>query len=137
MNSNELELWKDKQSLEEQERYHRQWQQEQSQSPSTPPSPAAIQDQSLDVLPYPTDGRLQSHSMKPTDGKETTTLSRETILKIEELKRLIHRYSQYHHNPGAVINCIVYYCNNGDNTLLDEKLAQLRMFDSAMRYFRM
>src|SRR5215469_14980257 len=43
-------------------------------------------------------------------------------LKIEELKRLVYRYSQYHRNPGAVINCIIYYSNNGDNTLLDAKV---------------
>ena len=97
-------------------------------------SPAAIQDQPPDVLPYPTDRTFQSQSMNTTDDEKTTTLSQETILKIEELKRLIYRYSQYHRNPGAVINCIVYYCNNGDNTLLDEKLEQLRMLDTAMGY---
>jgi len=95
------------QSLEEQERYHRQWQL--SLSPSLLASPAAIQDSPSDVLPYPTDGTLQSQSMNTTDDEERTTLSRETILKIEELKRLIYRYSQYHRNPDAVINCIVYY----------------------------
>ena len=72
--------------------------------------------------------------MNTTDDEETTTLSRETILKIEELKRLIYRYPQYHRNPGAVINCIVYYCNNGDNTLLDEKLEQLRSIDAISKY---
>ena len=116
-------------SLEEQERYHGQ--QEKSLSPSIPPSPpAAIQDQPPDVLSYPTDGTFQSHAMKTTVDEETTTLSQETRLKIAELKRLIYRYSQYHHNPAAVINCIVYYCNNGDNTLLDEKLEQLRSIDA-------
>jgi hypothetical protein len=68
--------------------------------------------------------------MNTTDDEEKTTLSQETRLKIAELKRLIYRYSRYHHNPAAVINCIIYYCNNGDNTLLDEKLEQLRTFDS-------
>jgi hypothetical protein len=123
------------QSLEEQERYHRQ-QQEQSLSPSIPPSPAAIEDQPPDVLPYPTDLTFQTESMGTT-YEELTTLSQETILKIEELKRLIYRYSQCHRNPGAVINCIIYYCNNGDNILLDEKLEQLRMIDSVMGYPRM
>jgi hypothetical protein len=126
------------QSLEQQERYHGQHQ-EQSLSPSIPPSPAAIQDQPPDVLPYPTDPTFQSESVNTTEDEEktTTTLSHETILKIEELKILIYRYSQYHHNPGAVINCIIYYCNNGDNTFLDEKLEQLRMLDSALGYHRM
>jgi hypothetical protein len=127
------------QSLEEQERYHGQWQEEQSVSESIPPTPAAIQDQPPDVLPYPTDPTFQSESVNTTEDEEktTTTLSHETILKIEELKILIYRYSQYHHNPGAVINCIIYYCNNGDNTFLDEKLEQLRMLDSALGYHRM
>jgi hypothetical protein len=75
--------------------------------------------------------------MNTADDEETTTLSRETILKIEELKRLMYRYSQYHRNPGTVVNCIVHFCNNGDNTLLDEKLEQLRTLDSAMGYPRM
>ena len=119
-------------SLEQQERYHRQWQQEQSVSPSPP---AAIQDQPpQNVLPYPTDRTFQSQSMNTTDDEETTTLSQETILKIQELKRLIYRYSQYHRNPGAVINCIIYYCNDGDNTLLDEKLDQLRTIDAIGTY---
>ena len=121
------------QSLEEQERYHRQWEQEQSLSPSMP---ATIQDQTQDVLPYPTDRAFQSESINTTD-EEPRTLSQETILKIDELKRLIYRYSQYHRNPRAVINCIIYYCNNSDNTLLDEKLEQLRIFASAVGYIRM
>jgi hypothetical protein len=111
---------------QQREQYHRQWQQEQSLSPSIPPLPTAIQDQPPDVM-SPT-----SQSMNTLDNEETTYLSQETRLKIAELKRLVYRYSRYHHNPGAVINCIVYYCNNGDNTLLDEKLEQLRTFDTAM-----
>jgi hypothetical protein len=76
--------------------------------------------------------------MNTADHEKTTTvLSQETVLKIEELKRLIYKYPQYHRNPGAVINCIIYYCSNGDNTLLDEKLEQLRMFDNAAGYTRM
>ena len=107
------------------ERYHPQ--QEQLLSPSIQPSPAAIQDPPPDVMsPYPSDPTAQSQSVNTTDDEKTTTLSHETILKIEELKRLIYRYYQYHRNPGAVVSCIVYYCNNGDNTLLDEKLEQLR-----------
>ena len=75
---------------------------------------AAIQDQSPDVLSF------QSQSMNTTDDEETTTLSQKTTLKIEELKRLIYRYHQYHRNPAAVISCVIHFCNNGDNTLLDE-----------------
>ncbi|MFZ0222746.1 MAG: hypothetical protein WAM42_13770 [Candidatus Nitrosopolaris sp.] len=124
------------QSLEEQERYHRR-QQQQSVSPSIPPSPAAIQDHPPNDLPCPSDPIFQSQSMITMDDEETTTLSQETTLKIAELKRLIYRYPQYHHNPAAVINCVIHFCNNGDNTLLDEKLEQLRTFDRAMGYTRM
>ncbi len=119
------------QSLEEQERYHRQWQQGQSMSPS----PAAIQDQPPDVMSlYPNDRPFQSQSINTMDNEETVSLSQETILKIEELKRLVNKYAQYHRNPGAVINCIIYYCSNGDNTLLDEKLEQLRSIDAISKY---
>ena len=71
------------------------------------------------------------------EEKTTTALSQETRFKIEELKRLVYKYPQYHRNPGAVINCVIYYCSNGDNTLLDEKLEQLRILDGAMGYPRM
>jgi len=113
------------QLLEQQEPDHR-LRQEQSVLP-----PEAIQDQPPNVSPYPIDQTFQSEL---TDNEQTTTLSRETVLKIEELKRLMYRYSQYHHNPGAVVNCIVYYCNNGDNILLDEKLEQLRSIDAIGTY---
>ena len=72
--------------------------------------------------------------MNTTDDEEKTTVSQETTLKIEELKRLMYRYYQYHHNPVAVVNCTVYYCNNGDNTLLNEKLEQLRSIDAIGAY---
>jgi hypothetical protein len=57
-----------------------QYQQQQTLSPSIPP--AAIQN----VSPYPTDQSFQSQSMNTTDDDETTTLSQETMLKIQELK---------------------------------------------------
>ena len=88
--------------------------------------PAAIQD----VSPYPPDQIVQSHLMNTTDDEETTTLSRETILKIEELKRLMYKYSQYHLNPDGFVKCVTYLSINGDNTLLDEKLEQLRRIDA-------
>jgi hypothetical protein len=106
------------QSLEEQERYR--WQQQQAVSQAIPPA----------APPYPTDQMFQSQSMD--DEKKTTTLSHETRLKIEELKRLVYKYPQYHRYPSAVISCVIYFCNDGDNTLLDEKLEHLRMLDSAI-----
>jgi hypothetical protein len=87
--------------------------------------------------PYPTDPTFESQSMNATDDEKTTILSQETILKIEELKRLIYKYPQCHYNPGAVISCVIYFCNDGDNTLLDEKLEQLRTFDTLRGYSRM
>jgi hypothetical protein len=114
-----------------------------SRSIPTPPSPASLsqpgplspqwlpsasqpQPQPPDVSPYPTGQIFQPVYMRNDQG----TLPEETILKIQELKRLMYRYSQYHSNPGAVINCIVYYCINGDNSLLGEKLEQLRSIDA-------
>jgi hypothetical protein len=112
---------------QEPQRYHGQHQ------ALSPPAVPAIQDAS----PYPAEQTYQSDPMNTTDEEETTTLSQETILKIRELKRLVYKYPLYHYNPGAVIACIIHFCNDGDNTLLDEKLEQLRMIDSAMGYPRM
>ena len=56
---------------------------------------------------YATDRPLQYESMNTTDEEKTTTLSQETRLKIEELKRLVYKYTQYHRNPGAVIQAEV------------------------------
>ena len=109
------------QSLEEQERYHRQWQQEQSLSPSPL---AVIQDQTQDVLPYPTDA---AQSMITSVNEQTTTLSRESTLKIQELKSLVYRYAQYLRNPDAIIKCATFWSINGDNMILDEMLEKLRM----------
>ena len=107
--------------------------QQQTPLQSTPTlSPPPSQPLYPGASPYPTD--QISQPIDTSNDEETTTLSRETILKIEELERLIYRCSQYHHNPGAVINCIIYYCNNGDNTLLDEKLEQLRSIDAISKY---
>jgi len=72
--------------------------------------------------------------MNTTDNDETTTLSQETILKIEELKRLVYRYAQYYRNPDAIIKCATYWSINGDNMILDEMLEKLRMISSFMRY---
>jgi hypothetical protein len=93
-------------------------------------------EQAQDVLPYPTHPTFQSQSMNITDDEETITLSQEATLKIQELKRLVYRYAQYYRNPDAIINCATFWSINGDNTLLDEWLEQLRIFDSAMGYAR-
>jgi hypothetical protein len=64
-----------------------------------------------------------------------TCLSQETIVKLTELKRLVYKYTQFHNNgPDEIVRLVVYYCINGDNTLLDQKLAQLRSFDSLAKF---
>ena len=67
--------------------------------------------------------------MNTTDDEETTTLSQETILKIQELKRLVYKYP-IHSNPDAVIKCATYWSINGDNQVLDDILEQLHNIDS-------
>ena len=60
-------------------------------------------------------------------------LSPETILKIEQMKRLVYKYPQYQNNdPDGIIRWAIYNSSNGDNTLLDNKLEQLRVIDSRL-----
>ncbi|MGB6533626.1 MAG: hypothetical protein WBF33_36540 [Candidatus Nitrosopolaris sp.] len=96
--------------------------QQQAPSPSIPPPPPSIQD----VSPYPTD-RI-SQPIHTTNDQ--VTLSQETMLKIQELKRLMYKYPQYHSNPDAFVKCATFYSINGDNTILDEMLQNLRMISS-------
>lgn len=55
---------------------------------------------------------------------------RTAIQKIQELNRLINKYPKYHTNPDGIIRWAVHCSVNGDNKILDEKLEQLRSFDS-------
>ena len=80
----------------------------------------------LGLSPYPAD-----QISEPIDTtNDQGTISQETILKIQELKRLVYRYPQYHSNPDGVIKCVTHFSINGDNTILDEKLEQLRSIDA-------
>jgi hypothetical protein len=98
--------------------------QQQAPSPLIPLPPPSVQD----VLPYPPDQISKSQPMKTTNNKGT--LSQETRLKIQELKRLLYRYPVFS-NPDVVIKCVTHFSIiNGDNTLLDEKLEQLRNIDA-------
>lgn len=63
------------------------------------------------------------------DQRYGTGLSQETKLKIEEFKRLMHKYSMYHPNLNAIITMAVHWYNKGDNKFLDEKLEHLRTMD--------
>jgi hypothetical protein len=58
-----------------------------------------------------------------------TGLSQETRLKIEELKRLMYKYSQYLTNPNGIIKWAIYWSIKGDNKPLDNKLEQVRTID--------
>ncbi|MFZ0511751.1 MAG: hypothetical protein WAM14_09110 [Candidatus Nitrosopolaris sp.] len=68
------------------------------------------------------------------DHRYGTGLSQETVLKIEELKRLVLRYPQYHTNHDEIIKWAIFCSANGDNKFLDEKLEQLRSIDGFRKY---
>jgi hypothetical protein len=75
-----------------------------------------------------------SRPMARMDEGLGTALSQETMLKIEQLKRLVHKYRQYQDtDPNVIVEWAVYCSINGDNTFLDEKLAQLRSIDFSGR----
>jgi hypothetical protein len=69
--------------------------------------------------------------MNTTNNKGT--LSQETRLKIQEVKRLLYRYPIFS-NPDGIIKCVIHFSINGDNTILDEKLEQLRNIDAISKY---
>jgi hypothetical protein len=60
------------------------------------------------------------------DEKYGTGLSQETIAKIEELKRLVNKHPQFHHNPDGIVRLAIFNSINRDDRLLDDKLEQLR-----------
>jgi hypothetical protein len=68
------------------------------------------------------------------DERSRTGLSHEKIQKIQELKLLMNRYSSYHTNPDEIIRLAIFNSINGDDTLLDGKLEQLRTIDSLGKY---
>ncbi|MGA9149176.1 MAG: hypothetical protein WBZ36_01255 [Candidatus Nitrosopolaris sp.] len=68
------------------------------------------------------------------DQRYDTNLSPDIIPKIGELKRLVNKYPQYRTNPDGIIRLAIYDSINGNNTLLDSKLEQLRTIDSLAKY---
>jgi hypothetical protein len=68
------------------------------------------------------------------DHRYGTGLSPGAIQKIQELKALMDKYPRYHTNPDGIIRLAVYNSINGENTLLDDKLEQLRTIDSLAKY---
>ncbi|MGA8083630.1 MAG: hypothetical protein WB988_17390, partial [Candidatus Nitrosopolaris sp.] len=95
-------------------------------TPLLPPSASQPDPPSPDFSPYPNERISQPIDTRNDQG----TLSQHTIIKIQELKRLVYKYAQYHHNPDVVIKCVTHFSINGYNTLLDEKLEQLRNTDA-------
>jgi len=59
-----------------------------------------------------------------------TGLSQDTLVKIDELRRLINKYLNYHMNPDAIIQWAIHSSLNGNNTFLDDKVEQLPSLDS-------
>ena len=59
------------------------------------------------------------------DQSYGTGLSQDTIVKIDEIRRLMNKYPNYHMNPDGIIQWAIHSCLNGDNTFLDDKLEQL------------
>jgi hypothetical protein len=58
-----------------------------------------------------------------------TSLSQASIQKIQGLKVLMNKYARYHTNPHDIIRLAIFNSINGDDTLLDYKLEQLRSMD--------
>ena len=73
-----------------------------------------------------------SHRSAATIDDKTygTSLSPEKIRKVGEFKRLINKYSRYCTNPDSIQELAIFNSINGDDTLLDDKLSQLRYIDS-------
>jgi hypothetical protein len=111
--------------LQQQGQYHHYPQyQQRARSPSLPPSPPSLP-------PPATPDISPSQSMNTTNDHGTP--SQETVLKIQELKRLLYRQPIFC-NPDVIIKCVTHFAINGDNTLLDEKLEQLRSIDAISKY---
>ena len=80
---------------------------------------------------YPATVDAIYRSMPTSDGQSYGTgLSWGTVQKIQELKGLMNKYSSYNTNPDDVIRLAIFNSINRDDTLLDDKLEQLRSLDS-------
>jgi hypothetical protein len=64
-----------------------------------------------------------------------TGLSHAAVQKIQEFKLLMNKYSLHHTNPDGIIRWAIYNSINGNNTLLDSKLEQLRTLDSLAKHY--
>ena len=57
------------------------------------------------------------------------SISQQTTLK--RTQKIVYRYRVFS-NPDLIIECVTHFSMSDDNTVLDEKLEQLRMLDNAM-----
>jgi hypothetical protein len=87
---------------------------------------------SLSSLPPPSIQNV-SPSQPMTTTNNQGILSHETMLKIQELKSLAYSYPHYCPDPDAYINSIIYFCNDGNTSFLDEKLEEFRMLKNITR----
>jgi hypothetical protein len=69
------------------------------------------------------------------DQSSSTGLSQDTIVKIDEVRRLMNKYPNYHMNPDGIIQWAIHCSIIGDNTFVDDKLEQLRTIDSLAKYY--
>ena len=69
------------------------------------------------------------------DRSYGTGLSKDTVVKIDELNRLMDKYPKYHMNPDGIIQWAIHCSINDDNTFRDDKLKQLRSIDSLTKYY--
>jgi hypothetical protein len=69
------------------------------------------------------------------DRSYATILPQSAVQKIQEFKALMNKYPKYHNNPDGIIRWAIYNSINGNNTLLDSKLEQLRTLDSLAKHY--
>jgi hypothetical protein len=90
-------------------------------------------DSSQPIHPSPVTSHYSPSPIYPSrpimDDQRNGGLSSDAIQKIQELKALMNKYPRYHTNADSIIRLTVYNSINGDNTLLVDKLEQLRGID--------
>ena len=64
-----------------------------------------------------------------------TSLSQDTILKIEELKQLVNKYHQYQNiDPDVIVKWAVHGAINGDTKFLHDKVDLLHTIESLAKH---
>jgi hypothetical protein len=67
------------------------------------------------------------------DPNNRTGLSQDNTVKIQELKRLAYKHSQYqNYDPDVIVEWAVQGASNGDTKFLDAKLEQLSIMDRSL-----